>query len=113
MTSYECGDMLLVPFPFTNQQATKKRPAVVISSVNYNINREDVIIMAVTSRTHNPLRFGEIRISKWQEAGLLKPSVIKPIIATLEQDLIIRTLGKLDLDDRKSLLNSLLQFLTS
>ncbi|OAB59467.1 hypothetical protein AY600_15005 [Phormidium willei BDU 130791] len=111
MTSYEFGDIVLVPFPFTNQQATKKRPAVVISSVNYNINREDVIIMAVTSQIYEPLRFGEIRIAKWQEGWLLKPSVVKPIIATLEQDLIIRMLGKLDKDDRESLLKSLRQFL--
>ncbi len=30
-TSYDFGDVALVDFPFTNQQATKKRPAVIIS----------------------------------------------------------------------------------
>ena len=29
------GDVLLVPFPFTNQQATKQRPAVVVSTPAY------------------------------------------------------------------------------
>lgn len=36
MTSYKRGDIVLVPFPFSNQSAAKKRPAVVISSTPYN-----------------------------------------------------------------------------
>jgi mRNA interferase MazF len=32
MTGYEFGDILLVPFPFTDQSTTKKRPAVVVIS---------------------------------------------------------------------------------
>lgn len=31
MTGFEFGDVVLVPFPFTDQSAAKKRPAVVIS----------------------------------------------------------------------------------
>jgi mRNA interferase MazF len=30
MTDYEFGDVVLVPFPFTDQSASKKRPAVLI-----------------------------------------------------------------------------------
>ena len=33
MTQFENGDVILVPFPFSNLLATKKRPAVVISSL--------------------------------------------------------------------------------
>ncbi len=51
MTLFEFGDIILVPFPFTDQSATKKRPAVVISSAIYNTERPDLIIMAVTSQT--------------------------------------------------------------
>ena len=50
MTRFEFGDVLLVPFPFTDQSATKKRPAVVISSEPYNTERPDLIIMAITSQ---------------------------------------------------------------
>ena len=46
MTRFEFGEIILVPFPFTDQSATKKRPAVVISSHIYNTEQPDLIIMA-------------------------------------------------------------------
>ena len=36
MTGYEFGDVVLVPFPFTDQSAIKRRPAIVISSAAYH-----------------------------------------------------------------------------
>jgi len=41
--------VVLVAFPFTNLQASKKRPAVVISSAHYQQQRPDVILMAITA----------------------------------------------------------------
>ncbi len=49
MTPFEFGDIILVPFPFTDQSTTKKRPAVVISSTPYNQERSDLIITAVAN----------------------------------------------------------------
>lgn len=36
MIRYNKGDVILVPFPFSDQTTTKKRPAVIISSNTYN-----------------------------------------------------------------------------
>ena len=49
-TAYSFGDIVLVPFPFTDQTAAKKRPAIVVSSDAYHRDRRDLIIMAVTSQ---------------------------------------------------------------
>ena len=38
-TGCEFGDVVLVPFPFTDQTTTKKRPAVVVSSDAYHRDR--------------------------------------------------------------------------
>jgi mRNA interferase MazF len=97
------GTIVLVPFPFTDQTTAKQRPAVVISSPAYNFARPDIILMAITSQLRASAAYGEVWIKAWQGAGLLKPSAIKPVIATLEQTLIIRTLGTLARDDQQLL----------
>ena len=92
-TAYSFGDVVLVPFPFTDQTASKKRPAVVVSADAYHQRRPDVIVMAVTSQILRPAgALGEVLISDWQGAGLPKASLIKPVLATLEQRLILRKL---------------------
>ena len=51
--------------------------------------------MAVTSQiVHHP-GFGEVIIHEWREAGLLKESVIKPVIFTAEKRIVLRRLGQL------------------
>jgi mRNA interferase MazF len=92
---YEFGDVVLVPFPFTDQTASKKRPAIVVSSTAYQRARADVIVMAVTSQLKPSDVPGEVVVTHWQHAGLLKPSVVKPVITTLHKRLIIRKLGRL------------------
>jgi mRNA interferase MazF len=74
-TAYSFGDVVLVPFPFTDQTASKKRPAVVVSTDAYHQRRPDVIVMAVTSQILRPAgTLGEVLISDWQGAGLPKAS---------------------------------------
>ena len=103
MITYKFGDIVLVPFPFTDQTSVKKRPAVVISSTSYNYSRDDLIIMAVTSRPHQVNKLGEEPVNDWQGAGLLKPSVFKPIVATIENTLVLRHLGGLQFEDCRTL----------
>ena len=103
MTPYNFGDVVLVSFPFTNLQATKKRPAVIISCQPYQQTRPDVILMAITSQIRNTFAIGETLLQDWQSAGLLKPSVLKPLIATLEQTQIVKAMGKLSDNDRDAL----------
>jgi mRNA interferase MazF len=102
MTNYNFGDVILVPFPFTDHSSIKQRPSVVISNDAYHLAYLDIIVMAITSqpRANN---IGEVFISKWKEAGLLKPSVIKPVFTTLEKSLIIAKLGQLDDVDKQEL----------
>ncbi|MEY4514925.1 MAG: hypothetical protein RLZZ450_7047 [Pseudomonadota bacterium] len=89
-TPFDFGDVVLVPFPFTDQTATKKRPAVIISSSAYHKERLDLLLMAITSQVRASQTVGEVVLDHWQAAGLLKPSVLKPLIATIERPLVIR-----------------------
>jgi mRNA interferase MazF len=100
---YDFGDIVLVPFPFTSQAASKKRPAVVVSSRTYNTSKSDVVVMAVTSQLRASALLGEVWLQDWQAAGLIKPSAIKPVFATLEQVMVLRQLGRLAAGDAASL----------
>lgn len=100
---FDFGDVVLVSFPFTSQLASKKRPAVIVSGSTYNRTKPDVVIMAITSQIHAGGSCGETIISNWQAANLLKPSAIKPILATIEQRLIQRHLGRMQASDQTAL----------
>jgi len=104
---YELGDVVLIAFPFTDQVGQKQRPAVIVSSPAYNTRRPDLIAMAITSQLRGKHEFAEVVIDGWQEAGLLKRSAIKPVIFTVEQQLVRRRLGKLSAHDRAALKEAL------
>jgi mRNA interferase MazF len=107
--AFAFGEVVLVPFPFTDQSGAKKRPAVVVSSSGYNANRRDLVIMAITSQVRTPLGFGEAMVNDWQAAGLLKPSVLKPVFTTIEQGLVLRSMGTLSATDLGALRGAIAQ----
>jgi mRNA interferase MazF len=66
------GDVVIVPFPFTNQATSKQRPAVVISSRAYGHERPDLMLMAITSQLRPTPALGEVWLRHWQGSGLLR-----------------------------------------
>jgi mRNA interferase MazF len=107
--AHSFGDVVLVPFPFTDQSGAKKRPAVIVSGDSYNAGRRDLVIMAITSQVRQPLGFAEALVADWQAAGLIKPSVLKPVFTTIEQGLVVRTMGKLSGGDLRALRETIAQ----
>ena len=102
MKAFSFGDVVLVPFPFTDQTASKKRPAVVVSSDALHRESIDFVVMAVITQPRAASSL-EVPVSLWQQAGLLRPSVIKPVLATIERSLVIKKLGSLQDTDRQAL----------
>lgn len=105
MTKYKQGDIVLVDFGFTEGTGSKKRPTLIISSDGYHKGRQEVIVAAITSNVERVL-FGDTKIEKWKEAGLLYPSLVTGIIRTIKDNMIINKLGVLpQLDFQKVLKN--------
>lgn len=95
MTNFSKYDLVVVKFPFASSLKYKARPAVVLSSDIYNENsRGTLLILAISSNVDNKLDF-ELEIMEWKKAGLLKPSIFKASIATIEKDFVVSTLGRL------------------
>ncbi len=100
MTSYKFGDVVLVPFPFTDQSSSKRRPAVIVSSAAYHSDHINLILMGISSQVSGAPRVGEVTITDWKKAGLIGPSVVKAVMTTIERKLVIRRLGTLADVDR-------------
>jgi len=96
--SYELGTVLLIRFPYSHQNLSKQRPAVVI----LDTGDDDVVVVPVTSRERKGP--GDYRLRDWSEAGLLRPSWARLAkVACLEKGMIVRGMGKLSRHDRVEL----------
>ncbi|MDQ2743582.1 MAG: type II toxin-antitoxin system PemK/MazF family toxin [Chloroflexota bacterium] len=90
---------MLVRFPFSNGVGGKQRPAIVVSSDRYNQTSPDVMIASITSNLHALSHPGDHPITDWNAVGLLTPSLAQTKVATIEQSMIRRRLGRLGSDD--------------
>ena len=91
MTGYKRGDIVLVPFPFTDFSTLKQRPALIISSDAFNRSREDVILVALTSQIDSASKGGNYSIkgAEQKRSGLLREGVVLVgKIITIDQRLI-------------------------
>jgi mRNA interferase MazF len=100
MTIWCKGDVVLVPIGFTDQSGTKRRPAVIISSDQYNTRSPDLMIASITGNLQAVPHPGDHLLHHWQEAGLLRPSLVQAKIATVETSIVERRLGRLSRDDQ-------------
>lgn len=93
-TPYEPGDVVLVRIVFTDHSGLKTRPAAVVSTAVYHARRGDVIVVPITSNRTN-LMFADLALADWGQAGLVRPSVAKAVVQTVERSVIERFLGRL------------------
>lgn len=95
----EQRDLVLLAYPFSNLEAAKVRPAVVISNNAYNRRFQDMIVVPLTTNLN--LREHSIRLTQERlESGqLIKESMIKAgRIMSIKQDLTRKIIGKVRRD---------------
>jgi mRNA interferase MazF len=85
------GDVILLKFPFTDNQNYKKRPGLLIKDCEDG----DIIVCRITSQRYNTKY--DVVIKDWQNSGLKLPSTIRVHkIATLEKVMVVLVMGKLN-----------------
>lgn len=107
MTPFKQGDVILIPFPFTDFSTLKQRPAVIISTNNFNRRGDDVVVVAVSSHLLGKGMY-EYRLSEVERkaAGLPLPSSIKlGKVVTIDQRLARKHVGKLSSETMKKILS--------
>lgn len=98
-TGLKRGDVILVPFPFAELTASKARPAVVISGERFLQSERKIIVAAITSNVRAHRGATNLRLVRWSESGLLKPSVVTSWLATLSPELILMRIGTIPITD--------------
>ncbi len=108
--SFEQGEIILIPFPFTNLKAIKKRPVVVLSKDEVNQKFGDFISCGITSNIQD-FKYSILIDKNDLEYGYLpKPSRIKTnVIFTLEKSSAIKSLGKINADTFRKVKEELLK----
>jgi mRNA interferase MazF len=84
MPPFKQGDVVRVPFPYTDRSTRQHRPALVVSALGIGENSNLLWVVMITS-AGNRAWSGDLAIGRYEEAGLPAPSIIRPCkIATIE-----------------------------
>lgn len=95
-------DVVVVPFPFTDRNATKRRPALVLSSSAFNQKAEHSVLAMITSAGQSSWP-GDHIIKDLDVAGLPAECMVRLKLFTLDHRLVIRKAGVLGAADQKKL----------
>ena len=95
-----------VPFPFTDRQSQKRRPAVVLSTPEFQRSSGHLLLAMVTSAAQSawPLDWA---IQDLTPTGLSQPCVIRAKLFTLDERLCLGDLGRLGTADQEGLCRQL------
>jgi len=104
------GDVLILPFPYSDRLAEKRRPAVVISKPLLE-RRHGVVWVAMITSDRGGRRTDDTPISDLRRAGLPAASLVRPAkLATIEPARVLRRAGALPKTDLEQVLESVAHF---
>jgi len=88
------GTIVVVPFPYSDRLAEKRRPALVVSGEA--VAKAGFVWIAMITSARNAAMPGDLAIGDLAEAGLLRASVVRPTkLACIEPFRILRRTGTL------------------
>jgi mRNA interferase MazF len=103
-------DVVVVPFPYADRLAEKRRPALVIS--NHKLAFHGLVWVAMITSADNEPWSSDIPIADLKRGGLPAPSVVRVAkIACIEPGRIDRRIGRLDKAAGRSVSQKLRGFL--
>ena len=99
-------DVVDVPFPFSDLPRSKRRKALVLSDRTFNRKNASTLLMMITSASRSAWHL-DVSLEQWSEAGLRKPCIARMKMFTLDNGLILGTLGRLEKNDRRRVIGAL------
>ena len=105
--TYNNFDVVVVPFPFTDQNTEKRRPALVLSDFDqFNDVTGNCVLAMITSEKNSdwPL---DTHIGSLTKAGLPSPSKVRMKLFTIDSRLILKKIGALSTKDQQAVKENL------
>ncbi len=109
--TYERFKVVRVPFPFSDRDAHKNRPALILSDDTvFNSASGHSVMAMITSAEHSPWPL-DVVIDDLEAVGLSAPSRVRFKLFTLDHRLVRGVLGELGVPDRERVVDALSQLL--
>ena len=102
-------EVVVVPFPFTDRRANKRRPALALSSAAFSLESGHTVLAMITSAANPPWPM-DVTIDA-AAAGLRAPSKVRMKIFTLDNRLILRKAGNLSQADQRTIAGAMRRLL--
>ena len=99
-------DVVDVPFPFSEVPRSKRRKALVLSDPVFNQKNASSLLMMITSATRSTWHL-DVSLEQWSQAGLRKPCLARMKLFTLDNGLILGTVGRLTEEDQRRVTQAL------
>lgn len=94
---YKQGEIVIVPFPFSNLSSIKQRPVLILSKNSDNFTEEDVITCGITSNIKDQKYSIFIENKNLIEGEIPKSSRVKvDKLFTISQEIIKKKVGRLN-----------------
>ena len=102
------GNLLLVPFPFSDQSGNKVRPVMVVSNNEFNEHSDDLIVVGVTSNLSKGKYTLNLSTTDLEEGKLYSKCCIKAEnILKIEKSLILKKIGVVKKTKLESTINTI------
>jgi len=92
MERFVKGDVVVVPFPFSNLSGSKRRPALVLT----DLRGDDIMICQITSQPTGDIFAQALRSEDFVSGALPVDSFIRPSrIFTADKHIVLRKIGEI------------------
>ncbi|MDD5192106.1 MAG: type II toxin-antitoxin system PemK/MazF family toxin [Candidatus Nanoarchaeia archaeon] len=96
-TLFNQGEIVIVPFPFSDLSSIRQRPVLVLSNLVYNKNCEDIITCGITSNLKDT-KYSVLVDKENMFEGLIpiKSRIKADKLFTLNKNIVIKKLGRIN-----------------
>jgi mRNA interferase MazF len=109
MEKFVKGDIVVIPFPFSDLSGSKKRPALVLA----DLQGDDIILCQITSQQTKDKYAIAIIDNDFRTGKLISPSNIRPNrIFTADKNIIIRKAASINEDAVNSVIQKVISILS-